>query len=47
MTAGLNYLIPLVGIVAACAALGVPRASYYRDRKPKPTPNRAPRRIVR
>lgn len=39
--AGVAYLIPLVGIVAACAALGVSRASYYRT-KTTPTP-RAPR----
>jgi putative transposase len=39
--AGVAYLIPLVGIVAACAALGVSRASYYRT-KMAPTP-RAPR----
>jgi putative transposase len=47
VTAALNYLIPLVGIAAACAALGVPRGSYYRERKPRsapkprPTPHRA------
>lgn len=27
---GLAFLIPLVGVVAACVALGVSRASYYR-----------------
>lgn len=32
---GLMFLIPIVGIVAACVALGVCRASYYRSRKPK------------
>ncbi len=41
MTAALLYLVPLVGIVAACRALGVNRASYYRWRQPPPT--RAPR----
>ena len=47
MTAALNYLIPIVGIAAACAALWIPRASYYRSlkpsppRKPRPTPPRA------
>lgn len=45
--AGVAYLIPLVGIVAACAALGVSRASYYRTkavakpRAPRPRPPRA------
>jgi putative transposase len=39
--AGVAYLIPLVGIVAACAALGVSRASYYRTKAP--TKPRAPR----
>lgn len=38
MTAALNYLIPIVGIAAACAALCVSRATYYRDQKPKPVP---------
>lgn len=33
---GLAFLIPLVGVVAACAALGVSRASYYRAQKPRP-----------
>jgi putative transposase len=47
MTAALNYLIPLVGVAAACVALGIPRASFYRARtpspaaKPRPTPHRA------
>ena len=47
MTAGLGRLVPLVGIAPACAALGIPRASYYRTRsprrlpKPRPTPPRA------
>jgi putative transposase len=45
--AGVASLIPLVGIVAACAALGVSRASYYRTtaapkpRPPRPRPPRA------
>jgi putative transposase len=43
VTAGLSFLIPLVGIVAACAALGVSRASFYRDRVPRPTPSPRPR----
>jgi len=47
VTAALNYLIPIVGIAAACAALCVPRATYYRDQKarrapaPRPAPPRA------
>jgi putative transposase len=35
---GLAFLIPLIGVVAACAALGVNRASYYRAQQPKPEP---------
>lgn len=31
----LAFLIPLVGIVAACCALGVSRASCYRAQKPR------------
>lgn len=47
MTAALNYLIPIVGIAAACDALSIARASYYRalapraTPKPRPTPPRA------
>ena len=40
---GLAFLIPLVGVVAACAALAVSRSSYYRARKPKPAPKPRPR----
>jgi putative transposase len=40
---GLGFLIPIVGIVAACVALGVSRASYYRAQKPKPEPVPRPR----
>ena len=40
---GLAFLIPLVGVVAACVALGVSRASYYRAQKPKPAPEPRPR----
>ena len=36
-------LIPVVGIVAACAALCVSRTSYYRVQKPKPEPKPRPR----
>ena len=45
--AGLEHLIPLVGIVIACAALCVSRASFYRakappkPRAPRPRPPRA------
>lgn len=45
--AGVAYLIPLIGIVAACAVLGVSRASFYRTRtiarppRPRPRPPRA------
>jgi putative transposase len=42
VTAALNYLIPLVGIAAACAALGRSRATYYRDQQPRPTPKPGP-----
>jgi len=42
---GLASLHPLVGIVAACVALSVSRASYYRAQKPavpaKPRPRPA------
>ena len=30
---GLAFLIPLVGVMAACTALCVNRASYYRAQK--------------
>jgi putative transposase len=40
---GLAFLIPVIGIVAACVALSVSRASYYRAQKPKPTPKPRPR----
>lgn len=43
MKAGVEFLIPLVGIAAACAALGVCRASYYRSKAaPKPQLARPP-----
>lgn len=42
MTTGLAHLIPLVGVVAACAALAVPRASYYRAQRPRPEPKPRP-----
>lgn len=34
MTAALTHLVPLVGVAAACAALAINRASYYRWQKP-------------
>ncbi|MBK7534357.1 MAG: hypothetical protein IPI49_03095 [Myxococcales bacterium] len=37
--AALAVLVPLVGVAAACAAIGVARATYYRDR---PRPAAAP-----
>jgi putative transposase len=40
---GLAFLIPLVGIVAACLTLGVSRASYYRAQKPRREPKPRPR----
>ena len=40
---GIAFLVPLVGVVAACAALGVSRASYYRAQQPKPEPKPRPR----
>jgi putative transposase len=40
---GLAFLIPLVGVLTACAVLGVARASYYRAQKPKPEPKPRPR----
>lgn len=39
----LVLLIPLVGVVAACAVLCVSRASYYRALKPKPEPKPRPK----
>ena len=43
MTQGLAFLVPLVGVVAACAALGVSRATYYRAQQPRPVPAPRPR----
>jgi putative transposase len=42
---GLAFLIPIVGVVAACIALSVNRASYYRAQKPKPEPLPRPRPV--
>jgi putative transposase len=46
VTAALTYLVPLVGVAAAYAALGVPRSSFYRARKPRPAkkPRPSPKR---
>jgi putative transposase len=44
---GVLFLVPIVGVVAACLALGVSRASFYRAQKskapsaPRPRPPRA------
>lgn len=32
MHAGVDELVPIVGVAAACQALSVPRATYYRHR---------------
>ncbi len=51
MTAALEHLIPVVGIVPACSALGVSRATYYRRRCPQPRSTNArpkpPRALTR
>jgi putative transposase len=38
MLAGAQELAPLVGVATACAALGVPRSSYYQAQQPPPPP---------
>lgn len=40
---GVLFLVPLVGVVAACAALCMSRARYYRAQKPKAEPTPRPR----
>ena len=40
---GVLFLIPLVGVVAACAALCMSRSRYYRAQKPKAAPAPRPR----
>ncbi len=40
---GLAFLVPLVGVVAACAALCMSRSRYYRAQKPKAEPTPRPR----
>jgi putative transposase len=41
--AALAHLVPVVGVVAACASLGVCRASYYRAKRPAPPRRPRPR----
>jgi putative transposase len=45
---GVLFLVPLVGVVAACAALCMSRSRYYRAQKPKaePMPRPRPRRAL-
>ncbi|RRR67855.1 MAG: hypothetical protein EI684_18360 [Candidatus Viridilinea halotolerans] len=38
MLASVHELAPLIGVVAACAALGVPRSSFYYARRHAPPP---------
>ncbi len=40
--AGVTELAPLVGVLTACAALGVPRASFYRRQHPVFGPRKRP-----
>lgn len=40
---GVLFLVPLVGVVAACAALCMSRSRYYRAQKPKVAPAPRPR----
>ena len=40
--AGVTELAPLVGVLTACAALGVPRASFYRRQHPVLGPRKRP-----
>jgi putative transposase len=44
MIAAVEQLAPTVGVASACQALGVPRASVYRHRKPPVSRPQAPRR---
>ena len=41
--AAIVELTPLVGVRAACAAVGRPRATHYRRHRASPAPPRAPR----
>jgi putative transposase len=48
MLAGAQELAPSVGVAAACAALGVPRSSYYQTQRPdRPSAPAQPRRRPR
>jgi putative transposase len=40
---GVLFLVPLVGVVTACAALCMSRSRYYRAQKPKPAAKARPR----
>jgi len=42
--AGIHELAPLVGVTAACMALGVPRSTYYRHQRPPAAPRSHPPR---
>ena len=46
--AGVAELTPIVGVLSACAALGVPRASFYRRQRPVfgPKPRRSSSRAL-
>ena len=44
--AGIHELAALVGVTAACVALGVPRSTYYRHTGHTPRPA-ATRRVAR
>lgn len=43
MIAAMAILVPLVGIVSACAALGISRATFYRAKRPAPPARQRPR----
>jgi putative transposase len=40
---GVAFLVPIVGVVAACVALGMNRARYYRAQQPKAEPKPRPK----
>ena len=42
-TQAIGELAPIIGTRAACAAVGWPRATYYRDQRPSPIPLRPAR----
>jgi putative transposase len=42
LIAAVTELAPIVGIESACLALGVPRASFYRQRPSSPSPSPSP-----